>query len=408
MQKAEINVISKPKPALLWIAFLSFIAIGLQGSALNVAWLYMQESFGKTLESIGVILLAGTVGGLAVSFFSGRILSFMTVGMMCLVATAIEITALITISITPNWWIFVIASLLLGMGRSGINVAMNTFVAEYYPTSRMNWLHAIFGAGSTVGPLLVTYWVVTLARPWREAYVFIALIQVLVACLFLLTLKDWRLSDRQAKTEMPVTRPSFKSTLSLIPVWLGVGLFVCHVALQMCAGQLSNNLFVEGRGVDPKLAGLWISLFWGFITIGRLFFGMLIDKFKAAIVLRYCTLGTVAGALLIWLNPSETLSFMGLGLMGFTLAPIFPSSVSRTPALVGKAHSPNAIGFQMTGAGLGGALIPGFVAFMADNSSVGLAIIPPAICLIAIMQFLVHELLSSQERQQQTALRLEV
>lgn len=399
---------SKPRPLLLWIAFLSFVAIGIQGSALNVAWLYMQASFDKTLESIGVILLAGTLGGLVVSFFSGRILSFMTVGMMCLLATLVEIIALIAISITPYWWIFVFASLLLGIGRSGINVAMNTFVAEHYPASRMNWLHAIFGAGSTVGPLLVTYWVVTLANPWREAYVFIAAVQILVASLFLFTLQDWRLSDRQSKSEEPVTRPSFKSTLSLLPVWLGVGLFVCHVALQLCAGQLSNNLFVDGRGVDPRLAGLWISLFWGFITIGRLFFGMLIDKFKAAVVLRYCTLGTLAGALLLWLNPSETLSFIGLAIMGFTLAPIFPSSVSRTPALVGKAHSPNAIGFQMTGAGLGGALIPGFVAFLADNSSLGLAIIPPAICLIALMQFLVHELLSAQERQQQTVRALKV
>ncbi|MCA9836653.1 MAG: MFS transporter [Trueperaceae bacterium] len=389
---------SKPKPYLLWIAFLSFIAIGLQGSALNIAWLYMQASFDRTLESIGIVLLAGTLGGLVVSFFSGRILSFMTVGMMCLVATIVEITALITISITPNWWIFVTASLLLGLGRSGINVAMNTFVAEYYPTSRMNWLHAIFGFGSTVGPLLVTYLVVTLAHPWREAYSYIAFIQIGIACLFLFTLKDWRLSDRADEGAERVVRPSFKSTLSLLPVWLGVGLFVCHVALQMCAGQLSNNLFVEGRGIDPELAGLWISLFWAFITLGRLFFGSLIDRFGVAAILRLCTLGTLLGGLLIWLNPSDAISFLGLGLMGFTLGPVFPSSVSRTPALVGRAHSPNAIGFQMTGAGIGGAFIPGMVAFFADNSS--LAIIPPAICLIAFLQFLVHEFLSAQERKQ--------
>lgn len=399
--------VAKPKPLLLWIAFLSFIAIGLQGSALNVAWLYMQDSFDKTLESIGIVLLAGTLGGLAVSFFSGRILSFLSVGWMCLISTLVEIFALILISLTPHWTIFIAASLLLGLGRSGINAAINTYVAERYPASRMNWLHAIFGAGSTVGPLLVTFIVINIGADWQLAYMLIAAVQVLVAVLFVITLKDWHLDadDEASKLEAP-QKATVKSTLSLVPVWLGVGLFVCHVGLQMSTGQLMNNLFVEGRGINPARAGLWISLFWAFITIGRLFFGALVDKFGAARVLRYCTLGTVFGAALIWFNVSEAISFFGLALMGFTLAPVFPSSVSRTPALVGKAHSPNAIGFQMTGAGLGGAFLPGVVGFLGDN--VSLEAIPPALVVIALAQFVVHELLSAQERKQVTKSSLEV
>lgn len=401
-----------PKPSLLWIAFFSFIAIGLQGSALNVAWLYMQDSFDKTLESVGVVLLAGTLGGLTVSFFSGRILSFLSVGKMCLIATVIEIFALLIISITPHWSVFIGASLLLGLGRSALNVAINTFVAEHYPISRMNWLHAIFGGGATAGPLLVTFIVVNLAADWQLAYSLIAAVQVGVALLFLFTLNDWHLTAEDEKPKLAsvssqaLQKTSMKSTLLLVPVWLGISLFACHVGLQVSTGQLLNNLFVEGRSIDAAKAGLWLSLFWAFITLGRLVFGSLVDKFSVARVLRYCMIATVIGAALICFDFSENLSFFGLAVMGFTLAPVFPSSVSRTPKLVGKAHSPNAIGFQMTGAGLGGTFISGGIGFVADNSS--LEAIPIALVVIALVQFFIHELLCAQERKDVKQRRLEV
>ncbi len=394
------NVVIRQKPSLLWIAFLSFIAIGLQGSALNVAWLYMQDSFGKSLDSIGIVLLAGTFGGLILSFYSGRILSILSVGWVCFLATVLEVFALLVISFTPHWSIFVAASVLLGLGRSGINVAMNTFVAERYPSSRMNWLHAIFGIGATAGPLLVTFIVVNLARNWQTSYLLIACIQSIIAILFLLSIKDWQLSatTSQEKVSHKAQRVSFKTTLRLRAVWLGIGLFVCHVGLQMSTGQLTNSLLVEGRGIDPKLAGLWISLFWAFLTLGRIAFALFIDQFGVAKVLRFCTLGSVLAAGLIALNLSASLSFFGIALMGFTLAPVFPSSVSRTPAMVGRLHSPNAIGFQMTGAGLGGAFIPGFIGFIADSSS--LEFIPIALFGVAVAQFVMHELLSAYERKQ--------
>ena len=380
---------------IFWIACFSFIAIGIQGSALNVAWLYMQDSFGKSLDAIGIVLLAGTVGGLAVSFLSGHILRFLSIGWVCLVATCFEVIALVIISITPHWAIFVAAALILGLGRSGINVAMNTFVAEHYSAGRMNLLHAIYGIGATAGPLLVTFIVVNLASDWQLAYGMITIIQVIVAGLFILTLKHWSLDEKEHDSQQ-IVRATYLATLKLLPMWAGLALLSCHVGFQMSMGQLMNNLLVEGRSVDAGLAGLWISLFWGFLTVGRMIFAALTDRFGAPTILRYCTLGSILGVIAIWLNLTTSLSFAGLALVGFSLAPVFPSSVSRTPALVGKAHSPNAIGFQMAGAGLGGALIPGLVAYIADNTT--LEAIPPALVVIALAQFFIHEWLSFFER----------
>jgi fucose permease len=386
-----------PTPStLLAIAFVSFVAIGLQGGALGVAWLSMQEGFGRGLESLGVLLLAITVGGFAVSVVSGRLIAVIGLGWYLLGGALLGLCGLIATSLTPSWAGLVTASLLLGLGRGAIDAGINTFVAHSYPASRMNWLHAIFGGGATLGPLLVTFIVVSLARPWQLSYAALAVFQLLVVALFALTFRRWRLDIEAKRRERNAPPPRPLQSLRLVAVWLGVGLFVLHTGLQVSAGQLVNNLFVDGRGIDPGVAGLWVGLFWGFITLGRTLFGGVIDRLGTARVLRSATLGTVLGAALLWWSPSDAIGFLGLAIMGLTLAPIFPSSLSRTPGLVGADHAPNAIGFQLAGASIGTALLPGLTGLLGERY--GLEVIPLCLVVMAVAQVLIHEGITAGER----------
>jgi fucose permease len=386
-----------PAPAaLLAIAFVSFIALGLQGGALGVAWLSMQEGFGRGLESLGVLLLALTAGSFAISVVSGRIIAAVGLGWYLLGGALLGLIGLIATSVTPSWSGLVAASLLLGLGRGAIDAGINTFVAHSYPASRMNWLHAIFGGGATLGPLLVTFVVVTLARPWQLGYAAMAVFQLIVVALFAATFRRWRLDEAPERRERNAPPPRPLQSLRLVAVWLGIGLFVLHAGLQMSAGQLVNNLFVDGRGIDPGVAGLWIGLFWGFITLGRILFAGVIDRLGTARVLRFATVGTVLGAALLWWSPTDTIDFVGLAVMGLTLAPIFPSSVSRTPGLVGSEHAPNAIGFELAGASIGMALLPGLTGLLGER--VGLEVIPPSLVVMALVQVLLHEGISAHER----------
>lgn len=383
------------RPLLLWISFLSLMSMGLQGGALGVAWLSIEQSFDKTLEALGILLTASTVGGLIVSFYGGRFIAWLGLGRVCLLGSILSAACALLMGLAQQWNLVVFVMFVWGIGRAMLNTSVNTFVASHYSSRQMNWLHAIFGVGSTLGPLLVTFIVADLTLSWRLSYFILAAIEVVVMLLFFMTLKDWSLKVKVAEAKVS---PTLAQTLGLAPVWLGTLLFVIHTGMQMSTGQLSNNLFVEGRGIDPRTAGIWISLFWGFITIGRLTFGTFINRSGAGVVLRFCMLGTVLAALLIWWNAAPGMSFVGIALAGFTLAPVFPTSVSRIPSLVGAAHSPNAIGIEMAGAALGGALLPGVVGYLAE--AFGLAIIPACLVVIALLQFMVHEVLTRQEKRE--------
>ena len=82
-------------------------------------------------------------------------------------------------------------------------------------------------------------------------------------------------------------------------------------------------------------------------------------------------------------------SFAGLALLGFALAPVFPLLISSTPARLGVADATNAIGFQVGAASFGIAILPGLAGALAERST--LEVIPPFLLTTAAIMFILHE-----------------
>ena len=108
--------------------------------------------------------------------------------------------------------------------------------------------------------------------------------------------------------------------------------------------------------------------------------------------LRTCVLGALAGAALFWLEPTVPLSYLGLMLIGFSLAPIFASLISLTPRRAGTAHANNAIGFQIAAAGLGSAGFTAAVGVVA--AAVGLEAIGASLVVVALLLLAAYEALT--------------
>jgi fucose permease len=178
-------------------------------------------------------------------------------------------------------------------------------------------------------------------------------------------------------------------TLRLPLAWLGIAIFITHTGVQFTAGQWAYSLFTEPRGVAPITAGLWISIYWGSLTAGRLLLGPVADRLGVVSLLRTCILGVMLGSALVWWNAANFVSFLGLALIGFSLAPLFPSLISSTPERVGAGHAANAIGFQVAAGSVGIALLPGFAGVLAEN--LGLEIIGPFLVAASIVMLVLHE-----------------
>jgi fucose permease len=382
---------SESKTLLIGISFSCFIALGLPSGLLGVAWPSIRGTFNIPLDALGALLITATLGFLLSSFNSGRISSYLGVGPFLMVSNILAGIGLLGYALSPTWSVMVLCSFLEGLGAGGMDAGVNAYFAMNYSTRLMNWLHASFGLGATLGPLIMTT-VLSMGQSWRYGYAVAIVLQGLLALCYGLTLDRWHHSDPgpDAISSGPsVERASSVSTLKLPIVWLTMLLFLMLAGIEIAAGQWVYTLFTEARSIAPSIAGIWTSIYWGSFTAGRLFFGLVVNRIGIVNLLRLTMLGVICGAIFIWLNVTAPLSFLGLALVGLALAPIFPSLVSVTPEGLGVAHAANAIGFQVSAANLGAAILPGLVGVLAKN--LGLETIGPFLVATSVVMFLLHE-----------------
>lgn len=351
------------------IAFLGFIALGIPGGLLGLAWPSIRDLFGLSASAIGALLLADTLGFMVTSFASGLLMTRFGAGAALLAGSTLRGVALLFILVAPSWPALILAAFGMGIGSGVIDAGLNTYVSGYRSTRLLNWLHGCFGLGATVGPLILTA-LFAAGFVWRWGYVMAGVMQLFVALLLLLTLKRWRMHSSDDGSGQPVRAATPTQTLRLPLVWLGIVTFMVYAGLEVAAGQWSFSMFTEGRAIPVTTAGVWVSLYWGSFTVGRFFFGALGDRLGVTGLMRTMLVLASLGAAILWAAPLPLFNFVGLMVIGFALAPVFPLLIAVTPQVVGARHTANAIGFQVGAASLGIAIIPWMAGVLVEQGGV--------------------------------------
>jgi fucose permease len=383
-------VIRKSENLLLIIAYLNLASVGLCDGLLGVAWLSMRATFGVTLDAVWLPMTAATVGFIVASFNSGRFITRYGFGTVLLSGVLLKTVGILGIALMPNWWGLIAASLLSGIGSGGIDTGTNNYLASNHSAGRMNWLHASYGVGVTIGPLIMTF-ILSIGQVWRWGYVAAGGVEVALAAAIVLTLAAWPSRPVSTGGETPAAPKGNWDTLRIPAVWLGIVLFFSYTGVEVSSGQWAYALFHEGRGVAESIAGVWVSIYWGSFTVGRFLIGFAADRIKQTVLLRSAMLGSAIGAALIWWNPINAAGFAGLALLGFSLAPVFPTLIFTTADRLGSEHAPNAIGFQMGAASLGTAAVPALAGVLAQRTN--LEAIGPFLLAGVVLTIALHEAL---------------
>jgi MFS family permease len=58
---------------------------------------------------------------------------------------------------------------LFGLGFGAIDTALNVHAARHFGARDINWMHASYGLGATIGPLVATA-LLSAGRSWRQVY----------------------------------------------------------------------------------------------------------------------------------------------------------------------------------------------------------------------------------------------
>jgi fucose permease len=370
------------------LAFFAFVSLGLPDGVLGVAWPSLRRSFDRPLEQLGLILLATMAGYLASSFTAGAVIARLGVGRL-LVASCVLVAASAAAWAATPWWAAIVgAGLVSGLGAGAIDAGINAFAAARFTPRVITWLHACWGLGAMIGPLVMTA-VIAGGAGWRWGYAVLAATLLAMAGCFQLTLGLWELPAAGATPAARGVAGGLREALRDPSVRGNALVFFLYTGVEASAGQWAFSLLTESRGMAAAAAGLAASMYWGSIFAGRLAFGALAHHVPPARLLRLGMAGAPAAALVVALTRTGAGGFAGLFALGLLLAPIFPLLIAETPARVGERHAAHAIGFQVSAATLGAGVLPAAAGVLARHA--GLEALGPFLLATSLLLLFLHE-----------------
>jgi fucose permease len=361
-----------PTTLLLLLSYLAFVSLGLPDTVLGVAWPSLRERFGLSQAALGAVLGANVSGYFLSGLVAGRLVVRLGVGRLLAASSGLVALGLVGYATAPRWSLFFPVGAVIGLGSGAIDAALNSHAARHFPARHLNWLHACWGLGATVGPALMTA-AIAHGPGYQAGYATLCAVLGAMALAFLATRRSWGADGADpvaAEAAGPAHDPGAWAALRRGRVWLQIAVFFLYTGLESSAGQWCFTVMREGRGLGVEEAGSWTAGYWASLTAGRIVLGFVIDWSGPDRLLRVATAGAVAGAALFALGAGLA-GRLGLLLLGASLAPVYPTLMSRTPARLGHAATPHTVGFQVSAATLGAAVLPGAVGLLAARWGVG-------------------------------------
>jgi MFS family permease len=210
--RIQTLVKQQPKIGLVILAYVAFVALGMPDGLLGVAWPSIRTSFSIPLDAIGMLLTAAMAGYMTASFLSGPVVTRIGVGRVLAASCVMTGAALFGYTIVPEWWMMVLLGVVAGLGAGAIDAGLNTYVAAHFSEGLMQWLHASWGIGITLGPIIMTMGLTAL-NSWHVGYRIVGGFQLALESCFVMTLEMWKQKGEPVVGEGPKGLTDYKTPM---------------------------------------------------------------------------------------------------------------------------------------------------------------------------------------------------
>lgn len=370
---------SAARRGVLLVAFAAFVMLGLADGSLGVGWPSMRSTFGRGVSELGALLAIGSFGYLTASTAYGRIHARLGTGAALGTGCTLMALGLLGIAGAPVWPVIAISAVLLGVGGGLVDTGMNAHAALEFDLRSINLLHASYGVGATLGPVLITI-SLTAGAAWRGGYAVMAVAQAAMALAIWRSRRRWTSRPLEAGDDRVVN-------VRRARVFLLLALFFVYTGAEVGVGQWAYTLLSEGRGMTTAAAGGWVAAYWAGLTMGRFLVSAVGNRVSASQTLNTSVAIALIGVGILWWDPAGA-GFVGLPVAGIGFAAIFPTLVSLTPLRIGRDRSTRMVGYQLAAANLGIATLPWVMGLFAEAQ--GLAVLGPGLFGITALFTVLH------------------
>lgn len=308
---------------LLIIIYFSFIALGLPDALLGSSWNLVRVVLDVPLGTLGLMTVIVYAMSVISTFNAPRLLRFFQTKKITAISILMTGTSLLLISQVQSFYVMLVFALPLGIGAGAIDVSLNHYLAKHYKASHMNYLHAFYGIGVTLGPTVMAY--TLLGDSWRMGYMIVGSLLLIIGLFVFLSFPIWY---KEASHDLTTdhTHIPIRVMLKKKGALPSILIFLFYVHVESLLGVwIASYIFIE-KGVSYATAALFTTTFYLALTIGRILSGILSHRISSKTLIITGEMFILCGSIFLFIRTDNIyLLFFVVGFIGLGTAPVYPN-----------------------------------------------------------------------------------
>ncbi|KAL0931374.1 MFS transporter [Colletotrichum truncatum] len=357
--------------------FWSLFTSGANDAAYGALIPYLESYYGLDYIVVSLVFLSPFIGYVGSALLNNWIHNKAGQRGVAIIASSCHLAAYVVISQHPPYPVLVIVYILAGFGNGISDAAWNAYIGNMDRANEvLGFLHAAYGAGGVMSPLVATTMITKGNLGWWNFYY--VMLGMAVVELVWCTSAFWKQTGAAYRESVSQSSSDnaggmrvalFKRPYARVS-WLCAFFLLAYVGTEVSLGGWIVQFMIQVRKANRFDSGMTSVGFWLGITVGRVVLGFVTPRLGVKLAVSIYIPITMGLELLFWLVPQFYVSAVAVSLQGFFLGPFFPAVVVAATKLLPRHLHVSTIGFAAAFGGSGAAILPFAVGALAQAKGV--------------------------------------
>ena len=350
----------------LFVIFGSYILYGLSGNLLNSVWPKVAEDIGAAVALLGIVATLCNVTSGITSAFVYKIRRKYGTNITISIGLVFMALSLILYGVAQNIYIIGIGFIMLGIGNAIVDVGANSYVIKAYDAKKVSLLHACWGIGSSVGPMIMAL-SMTFLNNYRAGFAIGAVIILAVFTLMRFMKRKWEANKSSVAKEIvelhsvsQEEKTSTKTFADIVKIDLAFIVMICFFFGNAFNGLMNTwiaTIYVSQRNISVIEGANLATVFFASLTVTRVILGFIASNFKTKNVIFFGIILSIIGVGIMFIKSTDMhFLYLNVAILGIGIAPIIPFFNHYLKTLFGENNVGEILGycsiFSLTGIGI--------------------------------------------------------
>lgn len=317
----------------LFVIYICYMIYGWTASLLGSVWPKMSADIGIDISLLGILVMINYIASGIASFCTYKIRKKIGTNYTNQLALGLMTAGLIIFAFAKNFPMLVVAMPLLGFGSGLVDINSNSYVVKAYSAKWVSYLHACWGLGATIGPMVLSF--AMLRYSYHRGYIWTAII-ILICIIILNYLKrNWATKkyeyDKEQVEMHAVTQDeegSKRNILDVIKEKNVLSILLCFFFANGVGCALSAwipTIAVGQNGITVEQGVITASVYFFALMAGRIILGTLTSRISISKLIMFCMCLNIVGVVLYYLRiNSLPFIYSHAAILGFSAGPLIP------------------------------------------------------------------------------------